>query len=79
MRRNRWADAVPCLERDQENVFSLFRLALAYQSIGDLQSSQQTQATLTSFNVPTAEQSFVVPAIRERILSGKMLAEKQKN
>jgi tetratricopeptide (TPR) repeat protein len=77
--QSRWADAVPSLERDQENVFSLFRLALAYQSVGDLQSSQQTQATLTSFNVPTAEQSFVVPAIRDRILSGKMLAEKQKN
>jgi tetratricopeptide (TPR) repeat protein len=77
--QDRWADAVPYLERDQENVFSLFRLALAYQSVGDLQSSQQTQATLTSFNVPTAEQSFVVPAIRDRIFSGKIVAEKQKN
>jgi len=75
--QDRWADAAPYLERDRDNVFSLFRLALAYQSIGDLQSSQQIQVTLTSFNLPTAEQSFVVPAIRTRILSASQMAVKQ--
>jgi tetratricopeptide (TPR) repeat protein len=70
-----WADAVPHLERDQENVFSLFRLALAYQSVGDLQSSQQAQAALTGFNAPTPEQSFVVPAIRARILAAGLAAK----
>jgi tetratricopeptide (TPR) repeat protein len=67
--QNRWADAIQYLEQDRENPFSLFRLAVAYQTVGHLELSQQTQAALTSFNLPTAEQSFVVPALRERMLA----------
>ena len=43
--QNRWADSIPYLEQDQENAFSLFRLAVAYQTVGQLEQSQQTQAT----------------------------------
>jgi len=67
--QNRWADAIQYLEQDQENAFSLLRLAVAYQTVGQLEKSQQTQAALTSFNLPTPEQSFVVPAIRARMLA----------
>jgi tetratricopeptide (TPR) repeat protein len=67
--QNRWTEAVQYLEEDRENAFSLFRLALAYQTIGESQQSQQAQAALTSFNLPTPEQSFVVPAVRARILA----------
>jgi tetratricopeptide (TPR) repeat protein len=67
--QNRWADAIQYLEQDQENAFSLFRLAVAYQKVGQLEQSQQTQATLTSLNLPTPEQSFVVPAVRARMLA----------
>jgi tetratricopeptide (TPR) repeat protein len=74
---DRWGDAVSYLERDQNNVFSLFRLAVAYQSVGDLQSSQLKQAALTSFNLPTPEQSFLLPALRARILTGHEFASKR--
>jgi len=74
---DRWSDAITYLERDQDNVFSLFRLAVAYQSVGDLQSSQWKQGALTSFNLPTPEQSFILPSLRARILTRHELASAQ--
>jgi hypothetical protein len=76
--QSRWTDAVQYLEEDRENAFSLFRLAFAYQIVGELQQSQQAQATLTSFNVPTPEQSFVVPAVRARMLARSEVASSTK-
>jgi hypothetical protein len=51
--------ALPLLEQDNENAFSLFRLAFANQKLGSEQSAQARLVTARSFSHPTAEQAFV--------------------
>jgi hypothetical protein len=51
--------AVPLLERDNDNAFSLFRLAYADQKTGKAGLAPGGLASAMAFNEPTAEQAFV--------------------
>jgi Flp pilus assembly protein TadD len=55
--------AVALLERDNENAFSLFRLAYAGQKNGGGQVAQAPLATTRAFKEPTPEQAFFAPAV----------------
>jgi tetratricopeptide (TPR) repeat protein len=53
-----YAQAVPLLERDNDNAFSLFRLAYAEQKNGTAELAPARLAPARAFNEPTAEQAF---------------------
>ena len=55
--------AVPVLERDNENAFSVFRLAYAGQKTASGQLTQVRLNTARAFKEPTPEQAFVAPAV----------------
>ena len=55
--------AIPLLERDDDNAFSFFRLAYASQKTVKSQLAQARLAAAMAFNQPTPEQAFVVPAV----------------
>ena len=59
----KYDQAVPLLERDDDNAFSLFRLAYASQKTVKSQLAQARLAAAMAFNQPTPEQAFVVPAV----------------
>jgi len=73
--QNKWNEATEYLQRDSQNAFSLFRLAVAYRNSGDLQATQQQESLLTGFNQPTLEQAFVLPTVRARILASQTKAQ----
>jgi hypothetical protein len=56
--------AVPLLERDNENVFSLFRLASVGHKNGSGQLTEATLATIRAFQEPTPEQEFIATAVQ---------------
>ncbi len=55
--------AIPLLERDGENAFSVFRLAYAGQKKGSGQLVQASLGTTGVFKEPTPEQAFLAPAV----------------
>ena len=57
-----YEQAVTFLERDNENAFSLFRLAFASQKNGTDQLEQARLATARALSDPTAEQAFIGPS-----------------
>jgi len=54
--------ALPLLERDNNNAFSLLRLAYAGQKNGSGQLPTAPMTTARAFQEPTPEQAFVAPA-----------------
>ena len=62
-------DALPHLEQDVGNVYSMFRLAAVYQHMGQMGLAAQQTNLITAFSQPTADEAFVVPALREQILA----------
>ena len=65
----KYDQAVPLLERDNDNAFSLLRLAYAGQKTGNAQLAQAHLAAATAFNEPTPEQAFVGQAVEVGISS----------
>ena len=61
--RGKYDEAVPVLERDNDNAFSLFRSAYAVQKTGKAGLTPARLAAALAFNEPTAEQAFVGPLI----------------
>jgi tetratricopeptide (TPR) repeat protein len=58
-----YEQALPVLERDDENAFSAFRLVYATQRVRTDQLAQARIATARTFSDPTPEQAFIAPKI----------------
>jgi tetratricopeptide (TPR) repeat protein len=58
--------AIPHLEEDQDDPFSLELLSKAYYEAGANDKMHEIEAKLRGTNVPTIEQALVVPAVRSR-------------
>ncbi|HZQ20020.1 MAG TPA: tetratricopeptide repeat protein [Terriglobales bacterium] len=57
--------AIPHLEEDTDNPYSIRRLAKAYRQTGYISGAKRTDEALATFSDPTVEQALVVPAFRK--------------
>ena len=66
MDQKKYEQAIPYLEEDRDNPFTLELLVQAYYQTNQPDKLHQTEAILRGTNVPTMEQALVVPAARSR-------------
>ena len=66
MDQNKYEEAIPYLEEDRDNPFTLELLVQAYYQTNQSDKLHQAEAILRGTNVPTMEQALVVPAARLR-------------
>jgi tetratricopeptide (TPR) repeat protein len=66
MAQSKFEDAIPQLEDDLDDPFSLQLLSQAYSETGASDKLHETESRLRAMNVPTIEQALVVPAARSR-------------
>src|SRR4029077_21082645 len=64
--QRKFADAIPHLEEDRDNPYSMELLSRAYSETGAGDKKHEVEAWLRSTNVPTMEQAEVVPGERSR-------------
>jgi tetratricopeptide (TPR) repeat protein len=64
--REKFADAIPHLEEDLDNPFSLELLCQAYAKTGAHDEEHDTRVKLLATNVTTLEQALIVPATRAK-------------
>ena len=64
--RHKWLEAIPHLEEDSNDPFSMELLVTAYQKAGLTAKSEKMARALSAFNAPTVEQALVVPAFRSK-------------
>jgi tetratricopeptide (TPR) repeat protein len=57
--------AIPHLEEDADNPYSMERLAEAYRATGYISGAKRAEEVLATFSDPTVEQAIVVPAFRK--------------
>jgi tetratricopeptide (TPR) repeat protein len=63
---HKFADAIPHLEEDADNPYSMEMLSRAYAESGAADKRHEVEVKLRATNVPTMEQALVVPAARAR-------------
>jgi tetratricopeptide (TPR) repeat protein len=61
----KYKEAIPHLEEDDNNPFSLQRLATAYRMTGYFSGARHTEQVLAKVNDLSVEQALVVPAFRQ--------------
>jgi tetratricopeptide (TPR) repeat protein len=66
MEAKKYQQAIPFLEEDQDNPFTLELLVQAYYQTEQSDKLHQAEARLRGTNVPTMEQALVVPAARAK-------------
>jgi tetratricopeptide (TPR) repeat protein len=66
MDQKKYQEAIPYLEEDQGNPFTLELLVQAYYQTEQSEKLHETEAKLRGTNEPTMEQALVVPAIRAK-------------
>ena len=66
MGKQKFADAIPHLEEDTDDPYSMELLSRAYSETGASDKRHEIEAKLRSTNVPTLEQALVVPGARAR-------------
>jgi tetratricopeptide (TPR) repeat protein len=66
MDKKKYQEAIPFLEEDQDNPFTLELLVQAYYQTEQTDKLHETEAKLRGTNVPTMEQALVVPAARAK-------------
>jgi tetratricopeptide (TPR) repeat protein len=66
MDQKKYEDAIPHLEEDQDNPFTMELLVQAYYQTMQTEKLHDMEARLRGTNVPTMEQALVVPAIRAK-------------
>jgi tetratricopeptide (TPR) repeat protein len=66
MAQKKYEDAIPHLEEDRDNPFTLDLLVQAYYQTYQLDKLHEIEEKLRGTNVPTMEQALVVPAARTR-------------
>ena len=64
--KQKFAEAVPELEDDPNNPYSLELLSKAYSETGAFDKLHEASSKLRAFNLPTMEQALVVPAARAK-------------
>jgi len=64
--QKKFDEAIPYLEEDQDNPFTMELLVQAYYQTNQPDKLHEVEARLRSTNVPTMEQALVVPAARTR-------------
>lgn len=69
--QGKYQDAISHLEEDDKNPFSMQRLIVAYQKIGDKQNAQRLTEKLAHYYDPSVEQAIVVPAFRKTLVAQK--------
>lgn len=57
----KYEQAIPSLEQDSDNAFSLYRLAYAAQKTGQVQLANERLNKVVEYRQPTPEQAFVAP------------------
>lgn len=62
---HKYKAAIPHLEEDPDNPYSIRRLAKAYRQTGYISGAKRTDEALATFSDPTVEQALVVPAFRK--------------
>jgi tetratricopeptide (TPR) repeat protein len=60
----KWLEAIPHLEEDARNPFSMKLLVTAYREAGLPAKSERMAKELASLNIPTIEQALVVPEFK---------------
>jgi tetratricopeptide (TPR) repeat protein len=63
---HKWPEAIPHLEEDANDPFSMELLVTAYQKAGFPAKSERTSRELVAFNAPSIEQALVVPEFRAK-------------
>ncbi|HLW86336.1 MAG TPA: tetratricopeptide repeat protein [Candidatus Sulfotelmatobacter sp.] len=66
MDQKKFEDAIPRLEEDQDNPFTMELLVQAYYETGLTEKLHEIEAKLRGTNLPTMEQALVVPAVRSK-------------
>ncbi|HEY6351616.1 MAG TPA: tetratricopeptide repeat protein [Candidatus Angelobacter sp.] len=66
MAKHKWLEAIPHLEEDANDPFSIELLVSAYQKAGLTAKSERTARELLALNAPSVEQALVVPQFREK-------------
>jgi tetratricopeptide (TPR) repeat protein len=66
MNRKKYQEAIPFLEEDQDNPFTLELLVQAYYQTEQSEKLHEAEARLRGTNVATMEQALVVPAARAK-------------
>ncbi|HUO25948.1 MAG TPA: tetratricopeptide repeat protein, partial [Candidatus Aquilonibacter sp.] len=64
MDQKKYEDAIPYLQDDQDNPFTLELLVQAYYETDQPDQLHEAESRLRGTNVPTMEQALVVPAVR---------------
>ncbi|HEV2992234.1 MAG TPA: tetratricopeptide repeat protein [Candidatus Angelobacter sp.] len=64
--KHKWLEAIPHLEEDTNDPFSMELLVTAYQKAGLSAKSEKMARTLSALNAPTVEQALVVPGFRSK-------------
>jgi hypothetical protein len=65
--KRKWLEAIPHLEEDANDPFSMELLVTAYQKAGLTAKSERMARALSALNAPSVEQALVVPKFRARI------------
>jgi tetratricopeptide (TPR) repeat protein len=66
MQQKKYAEAIPHLEEDGDNPFTMELLVQAYYQTLDTEKLHEMEVKLRGTNVPTMEQALVVPAARAK-------------
>jgi hypothetical protein len=66
MDQKKYDDAIPHLEEDEDNPFTLELLVQAYYQTNQPDKLHEVEVRLRGTNMPTMEQALVVPAARAR-------------
>jgi tetratricopeptide (TPR) repeat protein len=66
MAKGKFAEAIPHLQEDREDPYSMELLSRAYWETGDTDGMHDVEVRLRGMNAPTLEQALVVPAARGR-------------
>jgi tetratricopeptide (TPR) repeat protein len=72
----KYQQAIPILEQDSDNAFSIYRLAYAAQKTGNMQIANERLKELMEYRQPTPEQAFVAPMPRLDVIAEPLSAEK---
>lgn len=67
--QGKYHDAIPRLEDDDKNPFSMQRLIVAYQKMGAKDDAQRLADRLSRYYDPTVEQAMVVPEFRKTLVA----------
>src|SRR5947208_3970275 len=68
--KRKWLEAIPHLEEDANDPFSMELLMTAYQKAGLPAKSERMAKELASLNAPSVEQALVVPQFRAKRSNG---------